>query len=190
MARGIDCIQRLQRIGENATNDSNAPVNVEPRPGRAKTQFADLGDRRLAYLCSGAGSPTVVLETGLGAESEEWAVVQRGLEQFTRVCRYDRAGRGDSDPAPRPRSAHHMVSDLHELLQRAAIPGPYVLAVTRSAAYLCARLPICNKPAFYMVEPKLFEMLLEQLTDLDLADLIAPRLKLKGKAIEVDIDEV
>ena len=47
-----------------------------------------------------------------------------------------------------------------------------------------------NKPVFYMVEPKLFEMLLEQLTDLDLADLIARRLKLKGKAIEVDIDEV
>lgn len=47
-----------------------------------------------------------------------------------------------------------------------------------------------NKPAFYMVEPKLFELMLEQLADLDLAEIVAARLKLKGRAIEVDIDSI
>lgn len=47
-----------------------------------------------------------------------------------------------------------------------------------------------NKPAFYMVEPKLFELMLEQLADLDLADLVAARMKMKDKAIEVDIDAI
>ena len=47
-----------------------------------------------------------------------------------------------------------------------------------------------NKPAFYMLEPKLFEAMLEKLADLDLAELVASRLALKDQAIEVDIDEV
>jgi antitoxin StbD len=47
-----------------------------------------------------------------------------------------------------------------------------------------------NKPAFYMLEPKLFEAMLEKLADLDLAELVASRLALKDRAIEVDIDEV
>ena len=47
-----------------------------------------------------------------------------------------------------------------------------------------------NKPVFYMVEPKLFELMLEQLADLDLADLVAARMKMKDRAIEVDIDAI
>jgi len=90
-------------------------------------QMIDVGGRRLAFSSLGAGSPTVVLETGLGAESSEWGLIQRGVAEFTRVCRYDRAGRGASDPAPRPRTASQIVDDLHTLLRIAAIPGPYVL---------------------------------------------------------------
>ena len=87
----------------------------------------DIGGRRLALNCTGAGTPTVILETGLGAESDEWAAVQDTVQTFTRVCRYDRAGRGASDPAVRPRSAAEMVEDLHVLLQTADMRGPYVL---------------------------------------------------------------
>jgi len=63
----------------------------------------------------------------LGAESSEWIPVQRGVEEFTRVCRYDRAGRGASDRAPSPRNAADMIEDLHHLLHAAAVVGPYVL---------------------------------------------------------------
>ena len=82
--------------------------------------------RLLAVEVTGHGPLTVVLETGLGAESAEWAPVQRQVEAFARVFRYDRAGRGASDPAPGPRTAMEMIGDLHELLGRTA-PPPYLL---------------------------------------------------------------
>jgi pimeloyl-ACP methyl ester carboxylesterase len=87
----------------------------------------DAAGRRLALTRRGEGSPTVVLETGLGAESDEWEPVQRAVAQFTQVCRYDRANRGQSDPAPKPRSAQDAVNDLHTLLGAAHVPAPYVL---------------------------------------------------------------
>lgn len=45
-----------------------------------------------------------------------------------------------------------------------------------------------NRPAFYMVTPKLFESLIEELADRDLADLVRSRLAAKETAIEVDVD--
>lgn len=47
-----------------------------------------------------------------------------------------------------------------------------------------------NKPAFYMVKPALFEALLEQLADLQLAPLVSERLAQRHLAVEVDVDEV
>jgi len=91
------------------------------------TRMIEVAGRRLALTSSGEGAPSVVLETGLGAESSEWAPVQRAVERFARVCRYDRAGRGVSDLAPGPRTADDMVDDLHELLRVASIAPPYVL---------------------------------------------------------------
>ena len=47
-----------------------------------------------------------------------------------------------------------------------------------------------NRPAFYMVTPKLFEALLEDMADLDLIEVVRQRLALKDSAIEVDIDQI
>ena len=47
-----------------------------------------------------------------------------------------------------------------------------------------------NKPAFYMVKPALFEALLEQLADLQLAPLVSERLAQRHLAVEVNVDEV
>jgi pimeloyl-ACP methyl ester carboxylesterase len=93
----------------------------------AVSSMIDIGERRLALTSMGEGLPTVILETGLGAESHEWSTVQEAVGTFTRVVRYDRAGRGSSDPAARPRNASHMVEDLRALLRTADLPGPYVL---------------------------------------------------------------
>lgn len=76
------------------------------------------GGRRLAIASAGEGWPTVFLETGLGAESAEWGAVQAGVARFTRVARYDRAGRGESAAAPArgARTLDELVADLHALL--------------------------------------------------------------------------
>src|SRR5690348_14927597 len=99
----------------------------EPMTNSTEYIAVDPAGRRLALTRSGAGAPTVILETGLGAESAEWEPVQRAVAQFTQVCRYDRANRGQSDPAPKPRSAQDAVNDLHTLLSATNVPAPYVL---------------------------------------------------------------
>ena len=97
-----------------------------PAPGR----LIDVGGYRLHLSCTGTarpGSPTVILEAGLGDTSLVWSKVQPGVASFTRVCSYDRAGLGWSDTSPLPRTAGRIVTELHTLLARAGVPGPYVL---------------------------------------------------------------
>lgn len=93
----------------------------------AEEMLVDIGGRRLHIACMGEGAPTVILEHGMATESDSWAQVQPAVAQFTRVCAFDRAGRGKSDPAPKPRTSEDMVADLHTLLANAHIPGPYIL---------------------------------------------------------------
>jgi pimeloyl-ACP methyl ester carboxylesterase len=124
-----------------ATNPAQDELIATAGPGAdpETTRAIDVGGRRLVLTCSGQGAPTVVLETGLGAESDAWQTVQRGIASVTRVVRYDRAWRGASDPAPRPRTARHLADDLSTLLLNASIPGPYVL-VGHSLGGLVARV--------------------------------------------------
>lgn len=102
-----------------------ADVRAYPPPG----QLVDVGGYRLHITCVGTGSPTVIIEAGWGDWSASWSGrVQPAVARTTRVCTYDRAGMGYSDPGPLPRDARQFATELHTLLQRAAIPGPYVLA--------------------------------------------------------------
>jgi pimeloyl-ACP methyl ester carboxylesterase len=110
-----------------------------PRGARFARRVIDIGGRCMAMVATGQRGPTVVLETGLGAESAEWSQVQEGLEGFVRAIRYDRAGRGASDPAPGPRTARDMVEDLRLMLRRAGEAGPFVL-VGHSFGGLIARI--------------------------------------------------
>jgi pimeloyl-ACP methyl ester carboxylesterase len=87
----------------------------------------DVGGYRLQLNCSGNGSPTIILESGLGGPGLQWLLVQQELAKSNRVCSYDRAGLGWSDAGPRPRTSQQMVKELHALLQAAGVPGPYVL---------------------------------------------------------------
>src|SRR3989304_3411287 len=72
-----------------------------PPPG----QIIKIGNLRLHINCKGSGSPTVILDAGLGDSSLVWDSVQPKIASFTRVCSYDRAGLGWSDPDPHPRPA-------------------------------------------------------------------------------------
>jgi len=93
------------------------------RVGRA----VDIGGRTLNIDCSGEGSPTVILlPTRFGGDGG-YIKVRPEVAKFTRVCWYDRAGEGWSDPPPAPPTSASISSDLHELLHRARVPGPYIL---------------------------------------------------------------
>lgn len=87
----------------------------------------DIGGRKLHLNCEGIGSPTVILMGGGGAFSIDWALVQPKVAESTRVCSYDRAGLGWSDPGPAEETVEETVSDLHALLQASGERGPYVL---------------------------------------------------------------
>jgi pimeloyl-ACP methyl ester carboxylesterase len=77
--------------------------------------------------CTGAGSPTIVLDAGLGWDSLVWGGIQPALAKSTQVCSYDRAGFGLSDAQPGPRDAVHVAGELHALLGAAGVTGPVVL---------------------------------------------------------------
>jgi len=118
-----------------------ADIQAYPLPG----QLVDVGGYRLHINCIGTGSPTVVIDAGWGDWSLKWSPVQREVAKTTRVCTYDRAGMGYSDPGPLPRNAAQFATELHTLLERANIPGPYVM-VGHSLGGLPVRVFVHNYP--------------------------------------------
>jgi pimeloyl-ACP methyl ester carboxylesterase len=91
-------------------------------------ELIDVGGHKLFISCSGTGSPTVVLEGGAGQGSAYFARIAPEVASTTRVCAYDRAGRGSSEPASGPQDGATIARDLHALLAATGNPGPYVLA--------------------------------------------------------------
>jgi pimeloyl-ACP methyl ester carboxylesterase len=101
-----------------------ADARAYPMPGR----LIDVGGHRLHLNCAGSGSPTVVLEPGAGGMSSNLGWITPAVARETRVCVYDRAGRGWSEPSDTLQDGVQIATDLHTLLHRAGVPGPYVLA--------------------------------------------------------------
>jgi len=98
-------------------------VRDNPAPGK----LVDVGGYRMHLHCSGQGSPTVILDSGLSDSSLSWFKVQPQVAGFTRVCSYDRAGLGWSDPSPQPRESKVFAEELHTLLHNAGIEPPLIL---------------------------------------------------------------
>ena len=94
-----------------------------PMPGKR----VDVGGYKMHLRCIGEGSPTVILESGLGDSYVSWRRVQPQISTFARVCSYDRAGIGYSDSSSDPRTSQVIATQLHRLLQAAAIAPPYIL---------------------------------------------------------------
>lgn len=93
-------------------------------PGR----LVDIGGHRLHIYCVGEGVPSIIFDSGVGGFSLEWSRVQNVLARRTRVCAYDRAGYGWSDLGPLPRTSERITRELHTLLERAGVAGPYIIA--------------------------------------------------------------
>ena len=106
-----------QLLLAGCTASSDAPIDRQ----------VSVGTHVLYLHCLGKGSPTVVIETGSGETYESWLPLIGKLTQKTRVCAYDRAGYGQSEPGPLPRDASREADELRLLLQKAGLKGPYVL---------------------------------------------------------------
>ncbi|MEJ7741701.1 MAG: alpha/beta hydrolase [Nocardioidaceae bacterium] len=111
------------------TQSDVAPDDEAPADGAIEGMFAVGNRRELFIACAGTGSPTVVIEAGDGVPSGVMGnVFKAALADRVRVCSYDRANTGQSDSgAALPRRTPEVVSDLHDLLAAAKVPGPYVL---------------------------------------------------------------
>jgi pimeloyl-ACP methyl ester carboxylesterase len=112
-----------------ATMDARAAETTNATGNRI--ELVDIGARKLQLLTRGEGSPTVVIEAGLGEppiESGSWRAVLDAISRSNRVCLYNRAGLGKSDPPAKvPRTSRDLADDLNALLAKAGVPGPYLL---------------------------------------------------------------
>jgi len=119
----------------------------------ATSEQVKVDGRTLHLECTGTGSPTVILQSGFGNAGDIWSLsettapaVQPALATTNRVCSYDRPGshlttttrdgkvvpadelqRGRSDAVPMPRDPGDVVTELHDILAAANVPGPYVM---------------------------------------------------------------
>lgn len=101
---------------------ANDKTNYPP-PG----ELIDINSHQMHLYCVGTGSPTVVLESGLGETHLNWSAVQAEVALITRVCSYDRPGFGWSDPTDDVSYSPDVATTLHTLLSTAGETGPYIL---------------------------------------------------------------
>lgn len=116
-----------QVVGERAD------LERYPPPGR----LVDVNGRRLHLYCAGKGhGPAVVIEAGAGNDSTLWADIVQRVSSFAKVCTYDRAGLGWSDPAPLPMTFEDRANDLHSLLAATDLTGPLILVGHSYGGYI------------------------------------------------------
>jgi pimeloyl-ACP methyl ester carboxylesterase len=130
---GDDADAPPARDAETASNASDTSAS-----GMLDRVVKIDGERGLYIRCTGHGSPTVVMEGGDDDTSDSYAFAEPAVAKVTRVCVYDRANLGQSDPDPGPRGLRELVGDLEGLLEEAKVPGPYVLVGTSGGGYITA----------------------------------------------------
>ena len=108
--------------------ENHADAGRFPQQGKSVSLGAEFGGLALNLDCQGSGSPTVMLDSGLGVPGIGWNRVQKEAAKFTRVCWYDRAGYGWSGASSIARTSLQIAKELHALLAAAGEKGPFVLA--------------------------------------------------------------
>ncbi len=122
---GVQCVCAATIITCLATAANAGPASpASPAP---PGKLVDLGGHKLHVNCTGKGSPTAVVENGLGDFSFDWILVQNKVAAFTRICTYDRAGYAWSEPGPRPRTFAQINMELRDALAKLHERGPFVL---------------------------------------------------------------
>lgn len=128
-----------------AHSDASTPRIPVQHYLRAQQRVEVAPHRKLNLFCTGRGTPTVLLDAGLGNTSLTWQQVQGALSGDTRVCSFDRAGYGFSDPAGTPPTLQSSVDDIAALIDNACLEPPVVL-VAHSLGGMQALLFAFEKP--------------------------------------------
>ncbi len=109
------------------------------------SRLVDVGGHRLNIRCSGQGTPSVVVGSGLASGNHDWGPVEERVSEYTQVCSYDRVGLGESGSAAGVPTAQTASDELHSLLAGAGITGPVVM-VGHSYGGLVAQLYAAQHP--------------------------------------------
>ena len=123
-----------------------AAVNAsDDEPFRPPGRFVNIGFQTMYIDCMGNKSPTVLIDVGIAGSSASWYKIAQTLSNNVRTCLYDRAGYGWSDPGRGERTTATIVHELNLLINKAEIPGPFVLVGHSfggfTARYLAAKFP-------------------------------------------------
>jgi pimeloyl-ACP methyl ester carboxylesterase len=114
--------------------------------GYAPGKLISIGGRRLHLITLGEGEPSVIWEAGGGISSIATRSIQKEISKFTRICVYDRAGYGWSDPVDKARSFDDLSSDLESMLEHSGMPAPYIL-IGESMGGLMVRHFVSRNPS-------------------------------------------
>jgi len=122
------------------------------------TQTLQLGASRVAYARAGNGQPVAVFQSGLGDGMDVWAPVIHRVAPGTAVFAYDRVGYGASTVVPTAprRDPCTIARELHDTLQAAGVPPPYVLvghSIGGLYQYAFAKLYPDEVAAVLLVDP-------------------------------------
>jgi pimeloyl-ACP methyl ester carboxylesterase len=133
---GLDTPTLVSSITPSNTTATPVPPTSTYTPLPAQAEDGTLteldakipvGAYKLHIYCIGSGVPAVIMEAGWGDVGDTWSLVQPEVAKYTQACSYDRVGLGSSDPGPEPDTYLQAVTDLHILLENAAIKVPYIL---------------------------------------------------------------
>jgi pimeloyl-ACP methyl ester carboxylesterase len=119
----------LALLGVSACGSSSNSTS-QPPPEALRSGRVDVGGYELDWMCRGVGTPTIVAEAGYdSAGTSTYFDMMESLSDISRVCTYDRAGTGTSDPRPDGMHVTSMLEaeELHRLLEGASIDPPYVV---------------------------------------------------------------
>jgi pimeloyl-ACP methyl ester carboxylesterase len=89
--------------------------------------MVDAGGHRLEMILLGDGNPAVVFDAGMSGGMAGWTTARDSVALHTRTVTFERAGFGDSEEGPSPRTAEQLAMELRTALRNAGVEFPVVL---------------------------------------------------------------